>query len=357
MTGLELRDIRHSFDGDEVVRGVSLDVRSGEVVSLLGASGCGKTTCLRIAAGLEPVQSGAVLINGQEVGAPGRNVPPEDRSVGLVLQDYALFPHLKVVDNVAFGLRRAIRSARDARPATDARTTAREMLERVGLAHHADHFPHVLSGGEQQRVALLRALAPRPQVMLMDEPFSGLDVTLRDVVRDGTLSLLKEAGVPTLFVTHDPEEAMRLADRVAIMKAGQILQSGAPQDIYYNPVSVEVVEFFGPVNRFATRVAGGVASTPICDVPVSGIPDGTMVDVLLRPQAIRLDRGLYGIPARSDAVVARSQFLGPAFLVDLKFGTENHDLRARVAARDVPETGSRVDFFINPADVFVFPAG
>ncbi|MEX1147075.1 MAG: ABC transporter ATP-binding protein [Sphingomonadales bacterium] len=353
MTGLELEGIRHSFDGTEVVRGVSLTVHAGEVVSLLGPSGCGKTTCLRIAAGLEPVQAGSVRIDGQELGAPGVHVPPEERSVGLVLQDYALFPHLRVVDNVAFGVRRKGRSA------ADARTVAMAMLERIGLGDHGQSFPHVLSGGEQQRVALLGAMAPGPRVMLMDEPFSGLDVTLRDMVRDSTLALLKEAGVPTLFVTHDPEEAMRLADRVAIMKAGRILQTGAPQEVYYSPASAQVVSFFGAVNRFETRIAEGRAPLALCDVPVTGIADGTPVEVLLRPQAIRLDRGMHGIPVAGGAVVERTQFMGPAFLVDLRFGDDpgagGQILRARVAARDVPATGARVDFFINPADVFVFP--
>jgi len=349
MTGLELKNLRHSFDGREVVRGVSLDVRPGEVVSLLGPSGCGKTTCLRIAAGLESVQAGQVLIDGAELGSPTRQVPPEDRNVGLVLQDYALFPHLTVVDNVAFGLRRK-GARRD-----EARRHAMAMLERIGLVHHAGHYPHMLSGGEQQRVALLRALAPRPRVMLMDEPFSGLDVTLRDRVRDGTLSLLRETGVPTLFVTHDPEEAMRLADRVAIMKEGRIIQSGAPHDIYYAPASAEVVRFFGPVNRFEAEVIQGVAATPLGDLPAPRMTDGTAVEVLIRPQAIRLDKGSHGIAVVGDALVERSQLLGPACLLDLRFGADGHVIRARVASRDAPAIGVRLNFFINPADVFVFP--
>ncbi|HEY8352582.1 MAG TPA: ABC transporter ATP-binding protein [Sphingomonadales bacterium] len=344
--GLVLEDLHHSYDGQEVVRGVSLEINPGEVVSLLGPSGCGKTTCLRVTAGLETVQRGRVIVGGRVVGAPDLHVPPEQRGIGLVLQDYALFPHLSIIDNVAFGLRRTLSRQ-------DGRRRAAALLERIGLAHHAEHFPHQLSGGEQQRVALARALAPQPRVMLMDEPFSGLDVTLRDRVRESAMAVLRETGVPTLMVTHDPEEAMRISDRVAVMKNGRILQSGTPADLYYRPASSEVVSFFGELNRFEAVALQGVAPTPLGDVPARGIPDGVPVEILVRPQALRLRPSADDLAINGEAVVVRSQLLGPSCLIDLQF--ETTPLRARVATRDVPRDGDRVQLYLHPQDVFVFP--
>ena len=249
MEVLKLEHVSHDFGEVRAVDDVTLCVGRGELVCLLGPSGCGKTTALRIAAGLERLQQGRVLIDGVPVGDQKHDVPPEDRSVGLVFQDYALFPHLDVKGNVAFGLRGWSRRDRDAR--------AYEVLEQVGMGQLADAHPHMLSGGQQQRVALARALAPNPKVMLLDEPFSGLDVTLRHTIRDETLNVLKTAGAATLMVTHDPEEAMFMADRVALMRDGRVVQSGPPAELYANPVDKFVASFFGDINRLAGQVKGG----------------------------------------------------------------------------------------------------
>ena len=218
---LGLEGVGHSYDGVlEVVSGFSLGVGAGEIVCLLGPSGCGKSTVLRLAAGLETLQRGRIQLRGETVadGESGVGQPPERRNVGLVFQDFALFPHLTVARNVAFGLADLPEHQRGQR--------ALEALAQVGMAAYAGSYPHALSGGQQQRVALARALAPRPSVMLLDEPFSGLDARLREQIRDDTLRVLKRSGAATLLVTHDPEEAMFMADRIYLMQAGKLIQSG-----------------------------------------------------------------------------------------------------------------------------------
>ena len=218
---------------------VALSVAAGEVLCLLGPSGCGKSTTLRLIAGIERPDRGEVAIDGVPVAAPGLSVPPEARGTGLMFQDFALFPHLTVAQNIAFGLS-GPRAVRDARVA--------ELLHRVDLPDYGPKAPHMLSGGEQQRVALARAVAPRPPVMLMDEPFSGLDNRLRDGIRDETLALLKEEGAAVLLVTHEPEEAMRMADQIALMRDGRIVQQGAPYNVYSAPVDRAAAAFFSAIS-------------------------------------------------------------------------------------------------------------
>ncbi|MCH9765868.1 MAG: ABC transporter ATP-binding protein, partial [Alphaproteobacteria bacterium] len=219
----------------------SLDIAPGEVVCLLGPSGCGKSTLLRVAAGLERPSSGRILINNQEVAGDNDFVPPERRGVGLMFQDFALFPHLTIVDNVAFGLK--------ALPKDEALREATTMLARVGLEKYADAYPHILSGGEQQRVALARAIVPRPSVMLMDEPFSGLDVQLRETMQEETLALLRETRATSMIVTHHPEEALRLGDRIAVMRKGRIVQVGNAEELYNAPKELFVARLFSEINE------------------------------------------------------------------------------------------------------------
>ncbi|MBN9260718.1 MAG: ABC transporter ATP-binding protein, partial [Hyphomicrobium sp.] len=277
---LTFEAVERTFDDTVALAGVSLDIAPGEVVCLLGPSGCGKTTLLRIAAGIERPTGGRVLVNDQEVAGPNRFVPPEERNVGLMFQDFALFPHLTIAQNVAFGLKQL--------PAAEARREAMALLARVGLERYADQHPHILSGGEQQRVALARALVPRPAVMLMDEPFSGLDIQLRERLQEGTLELLRETRATCMIVTHHPEEAMRLGDRIAVMRAGRIIQIGRAEDLYRQPVDLFVARLFSEINEIPWSVAGGVLVTPLGTFPAPSMPDGAKAVLCIRQRAIRL---------------------------------------------------------------------
>ncbi len=248
---LTFDDVTHVYGTTEAVNGLSLDVSPGEIVALLGRSGCGKTTLLRVAAGIERQTGGHVLLDGRVMAGGNEFLPPEKRGIGLVFQDYALFPHMSVAENVAFGLKNL--------PKAEARAIALSALGRVGLARHADDYPHRLSGGEQQRAALARAIAPRPGVLLMDEPFSGLDRRLRDSVREETLAVLNESGATSLIVTHDPEEAMRMADRIALMHEGRLVQVGTPEDLFLRPQTLFAARFFSDINELDAVVRDGVA--------------------------------------------------------------------------------------------------
>lgn len=304
---LELIDLSYAYEGRDVVREVSLDVQAGEIVCLLGPSGCGKTTCLRIAAGLEPLDRGEVRIAGTRVAGGGVHVPPEKRRVGLVLQDYALFPHLTVEDNIGFGLEGVSRAER--------RRRSRALLAQVGLEEYAKAYPHEISGGEQQRVALVRALAPEPAVMLMDEPFSGLDVTLRAAVREQAIAVLRARQAPTLIVTHDPEEALAVADRIAIMRDGRIVQVDTAETVYLSPNDPFVLQFFGVPNRLSGKVGPqGEVETGFGRIARPGLTPGACVDIYFRGNALQVAADGQG----REMLVESARLLGPVQRVVLR---------------------------------------
>ncbi len=351
---LKLEGIGHAFGGAEVLKGVSLTLGAGEVVCLLGPSGCGKSTLLRIAAGVERQATGTVTIDGRLVSGPGRHLPPEARAVGLIFQDFALFPHLDVAANVAFGL---------GGPAAGRAERVRMLLDRVALGAKAGRYPHELSGGEQQRVALARALAPRPPILLMDEPFSGLDNRLRDGIRDETLDILKEEGTAVLLVTHEPEEAMRMADRIALMRAGRIVQQGAPYTLYSAPADRQAAMFFSDVNVVPGRVRGGAVETVFGPFPADGIDEGRTAEVVVRPQHLKMDfdrngRGPLptaqdGVPAR--ARVVRSRFMGKLSIVELAVEADGAVLKATVPGVFLPQPETPLWLSLRRDRCFVFP--
>ncbi|CAN5369501.1 ABC transporter ATP-binding protein [soil metagenome] len=332
-----------SFGPIAAVKSVSFDLEPGEVVCLLGPSGCGKSSVLRLAAGIERPDSGRILIDRFEMAGSMRFMPPEKRNIGLMFQDFALFPHLTVVDNVAFGLRALKRGA--------ALAEARHALRRVGLEGYEASYPHSLSGGEQQRVALARAVVPRPQVMLMDEPFSGLDQRLRETVRSETLALLRETGATVMLVTHDPVEAMSLADRILLMRRGKLVQAGGPDEVYRSPADAEAARFFSDCNELACVVRQGVVASPIVSMPVQAA-EGSAVSLMIRPQAISLTQS----PDGFDGFVTARRFLGDATQLSVRVEGLEEPLLTRLAAGPVPQIGETARFAVDPAQVLLFSA-
>ncbi|MCG8508548.1 MAG: ABC transporter ATP-binding protein [Rhodospirillales bacterium] len=352
MKALRLENITHAYDGLRVLDDVSLAVEAGEVVCLLGPSGCGKTTLLRLAAGLERIQMGRILVGDRIVAEADAHLhePPENRGAGLMFQDYALFPHLTIDENIRFGLNghASFRSQ-----------WLRDAMSRMGIVPLSDSYPHTLSGGQQQRAALLRALAPNPEILLLDEPFSDLDVNRRIQVRDATHELLREAGAATLIVTHDPEEAMFMADRILVMEKGHIVQSGSPMDTYFRPASGFVAELFGPVNRLHGRVANGTVETPLGSFRTT-LPEGSAAEIMIRLEGFRTaGDGDERAGGRIDARILSARPLGRTTYVRFSVrGIDGSDLslQARIPGGHLPETGSTLALEIDPKQAFVFPA-
>ncbi len=343
-SALAIEDIRQIYGAVTALDGVSLTVDPAEIVCLLGHSGCGKTTLLRLAAGVEEPVAGRVLLDGREVAGPSCFVPAEERGVGLMFQDYALFPHLTILDNVMFGLKRL--------PGDQASIAAHRALDRVGLGRYAHDYPHMLSGGEQQRVALARAVAPRPGILLMDEPFSNLDRRMRDSVRDETIAVLRETGATAIVVTHDPEEAMRIADRIVLMRHGKIIQTGTANSLYRQPANLFAARFFCDFNEIEAIVSEKRVSTPIGAFLAPDLAEGSAAIVCVRPQAIRLRPPGFCLPGR----VLSRQFLGEVDTVHVAMPGLERPLHARVRSGYPAGEGGDVGVDIDPEEVLVFAA-
>ena len=338
---LEARHLSRSFGKVKALDDVSLSLEAGKVLALLGQSGSGKSTLLRVLAGLESLDAGEVYADGRLVSDKRTTIPPEKRPLGMVFQDYALFPHLTALGNVAFGLGHVNKS--------DRLTLALTWLDRVGLGDRGGAFPHELSGGEQQRVALARALAPNPRAILMDEPFSGLDPHLRADLQSSMLATLAEAGVAALIVSHDTEEALAVADQVAIIEHGRILQSGLPSEVYKAPKSLEAARALGAVWSLEANAQNGLVETRLGSF-TSGF-DGPVV-VCSRPEATR-------VTASSDGDFAVMDRRGVGRFLTLKLQAisgEGGFITALVEAKSAPDKGQRVALSLNSEDVFVFKA-
>ena len=306
---LELDAVTKQYGAETAVRDLTLDVRDGEILTLLGPSGCGKTTTLRLLAGLERPSEGTITLAGDDVAGPSTFVAPEERGVGIVFQDFALFPHLSVHENVAFGLKDSTSDVREAR--------VDDLLDLVDMPGMGDRSPDQLSGGQQQRVALARSLAPEPDILLLDEPFSNLDVRLRVEMREEVRRILKEAGVTAVSVTHDQEEALSISDRVAVLDGGRLEQIGEPEGVFEHPESRFVASFLGQAGFLSARVGDTTVDTCIGNYDrtlLQGLSDGytgAMVDVLVRPDDLR---AVPSNEANADGTIVRRQYTGPSFI-------------------------------------------
>jgi iron(III) transport system ATP-binding protein len=306
---LQVREIGHAYDSRPVLRDLSFQLEPGMIGCLLGPSGCGKTTVLRCIAGFEPVTHGEIVLHGHAMSRPGRTIPAERRRIGMVFQDYALFPHLTIARNIAFGLREESDAQREARVA--------ELLDIVGLQSVASRYPHELSGGQQQRVALARALAPRPELMLLDEPFSNLDIDMRERLSFEVREILKQQKTTAILVTHDQHEAFNIADEIGIMTHGRIEQWDTPYRLYHEPATRFVADFIGQGVFLPGMVLDdstiGVELGPLRSRLRQALPRGTPVDVLLRPDDI-----LHDDSSPLQARVLHKAFRGAEFLYTLQ---------------------------------------
>jgi putative spermidine/putrescine transport system ATP-binding protein len=345
-TSVSLRGLTRVFGATRALDGMDLEIAPGELVALLGPSGCGKTTALRIVAGFETADAGQVLIDGSDVSP----VPAARRDMGMVFQSYSLFPNMNALDNVAFGLR--MRRT----PGPRRRQRAAELLDMVGLSAQARQYPHQLSGGQQQRVALARALAIEPRVLLLDEPLSALDAKVRLQLREQIRALQQRLGTTTLFVTHDQEEALSMADRVGVMRSGKLEQVAAPAELYSRPATAFVAEFVGTMNRIPGELTGGGAAVIVLGVTV-GIQSGAEdmrsgeVDALVRPEGLTVKPDESG-----NGIVTGRTFLGAVTRVAVLLSGDTEvavDVQSGAATAMTP--GTAVQVTLPPEPVLIAP--
>lgn len=343
---LEFKGVTHRYGKTPSVHDIDLQIEEGQVVGLLGPSGCGKSTILRLAAGLEQPLSGEIYLNGNLIASSEKMMAPEHRGIGLVFQDYALFPHMTVAENILYGLKNL--------PSSQAEKTARvkEVLGHVDLIGFEDAMPHEMSGGQQQRVALARALAPNPKLILLDEPYAGLDSRLRERIRDDMLHILKETGTAVLMVTHDSEEAMFMSDVITVIREGRVEQTGRPIDLYCRPSNSFVAEFFGEVNRIDGKVQGQIMKTPFGDIDIPDGEDGRDASLIIRYEGLVIEGD--GVP---NAEVMETRLLGRYSLIHLTMpydqGEELH-LHARIPGLNMFSPGDEVRLGLDDSQVFIF---
>jgi len=342
---LDVERIDIAYGAEQVVHGATFSLAEGEIGSLLGPSGCGKTTLLRAIAGFQPVAAGAIHLHGRTVSRPGRLLPPEAREVGMVFQDFALFPHLSVADNIAFGIRRW--------PAARRRARVAELLALVGLPEHGRLYPHTLSGGQQQRIAVARALAPRPRLLLLDEPFSSMDAELREMLAREVRAILRHEGITGLLVTHDQMEAFAFADRIAVLEVGRILQWDTAYNLYHRPRHRFVAGFVGQGTLLPGRVTADGAVESALGTLRGTLPEGCgpgcPVDLLVRPDDLRLAEEA---PLRGE-VVERA-FRGPTFLYTLRL-PGGATLLCQAPSHEEHPIGARVGILPEFAHLALFP--
>jgi iron(III) transport system ATP-binding protein len=340
---IEVANVSRRFGRLLILDGISFSIRPREIVSLIGPSGCGKSSLLRIISGIDLEHEGSVRLFGRPVAGAAGVVEPESRHVGFMLQDYALFPHLSVEDNIRFGIRK--------RPAAEVTERTERIMDRLKLHKLSHKFPHMLSGGEQQRVALARALTPEPPILLMDEPFSNLDRRLAESIRHETLSILRELGTTAVLVTHDPEEALSASDRIILMREGRLLQAGTPYELYYHPRTRYTAEYFSAFNKIAGVYRRGMLVTEVGTFASAfDVPEESPVTVYLRPQSIAVSKDGDGLEAQ---ILERS-FRGDSELLRVKLKTAGAELSVQIPFLLPPDT-TRVGLVIPSVGALAFP--
>ena len=345
MPFLRLQDVVKHYGDHIVLSGISFDVKEHEIVCLLGPSGSGKTTILLIIAGALRPDSGRVWICGREVSGPRILVPPEKRHVGFVFQDYALFPHLDARRNIAFG-------AQGSRAARHRRAEAE--LARFAIGDRAAFYPHMLSGGERQRVALARALAAEPIILLLDEPFASLDRQWREELREQTIDILRQRGAACVFVTHDPEEACHVADRIVLIENGRPLQQGAAEELYENPNSIAAARFFGKVNQIEGMVSEGRVRCGTISIPAPHFMEGDKVDIAIRPEAFSQQQN--DNSPEIQAAIRRISFLGHHSQLTLAVEGIPQPVIAHLFEPVAALSGSAISLYLDLAKIHLFPA-
>jgi len=346
---IEIDNLNLSFRNKQIIRDVSFTVSENEIVCLLGPSGCGKTTLLRLIAGLELPDSGTVSVGGQIVSGNKIHVEPHMRGIGFLFQDYALFPHLTVAQNIGWGLSGINKS--------EASLKINTLLKQISMEDHEKKYPHELSGGEQQRVALARAQAPNPRLLLLDEPFSGLDTTLRNTIREETSRILRDGNITAIVVTHDPEEAMLLADRIILMRSGKVVQTGSPEELYSAPTDQFTVKFFGDVNSLDGFIEDDLVCTEFGKFSNNQFSNGSKVNVLIRPEALSLSQKPFARTEQIKVAVHQVRYAGKVSYVWIRLLDNSSAQNLIIAKQEIqfrPNIGDILYAKIDSANAFVY---
>ena len=348
MSAVKINNLSHSINHHDILKDINLELEKDKIACILGPSGCGKTTLLKLIAGLEKIKSGEILLNNIIVSSSSRHLATEKRKVGFLFQDYALFPHLTVKENLNFAIKENIGKISE----------IDEIIEIIKLPNALQKYPHELSGGEQQRVALARAIISKPDFLLLDEPFSSLDLNLKEEIRDDTLHLLQKSNVTVLIVTHDPFEAMFISNKIYIMKkGGEIVQSGTPQNLYNNPVDSYVAGFFGETNKFQGIVKNSYVETPIGRIKTESNMENKQVEIHVRPQAIKLQQEQTPVNGFKGTVVA-SRLMGSYSFVHISVLNKKNEIihvHSHMPPFFSPQQSSAVGIEVDTNQTFIFP--
>ena len=345
---LDVKELSHSFGEKEALTNLNFSIENNSIVSVLGPSGCGKTTLIRLIAGLEQIQKGQIFIEESLVANKSLNVPPENRPISYVFQDFALFPHMTVLENISF--------------AAGSKSNKKQLIDQVihlaKVKNFLEKYPHSLSGGEQQRVALARSIAVQPKLLLLDEPFSDLDINLKREIIDDTLHLINSLESSAIVVTHNAEEAMFLSNAILVMEKGKLIQIGTPHDIYFKPSNLYVASLFGETNVFKSKVEDNTCLTPLGRIKTSNLSNNQDVDIVIRPEAIKLNLEKSPLLNPNSGVVVDSKFLGNSAIIHMTVNDEKnnkHHIHSKVMGNFLPPPASSVSVTLDEDHVFIFP--